>query len=302
MTVLGVLANAPWLLTAGAVLIGLAIGSFLNVVIHRLPRMLEQQWRADCAELTGAPPPPAAGKMNLAVPRSACPGCGHRITALENIPVLSYLALRGKCSACKAPISPRYPLVEALSGVLAGYAVWHFGAAWSTLAVLVYVWTLMALAFIDQETGYLPDDLTQPLLWLGIVLSMWQTLGVDLSTSVIGAAAGYLFLWAIAKGWGLLRNLEAMGHGDFKLLAALGAWLGWQSLPGVVLLSSFAGAVAGVAIMIASGQGMQAKLRFGPYLAAAGIALLFWGNELNALLHFDTLATELRFILRDLLR
>jgi len=238
--------------------------------------------------------------MNLAVPRSACPACGHRITALENIPVLSYLALRGKCSACKAPISARYPLVEALSGLAAGYAVWRFGVTWTTLWALVFVWTMVALAFIDQETGYLPDNLTQPLLWLGILVSIWEILGIDLASSVIGAVAGYSFLWIVAKGWGLLRNLEAMGHGDFKLLAAIGAWLGWQSLPGVVLISSFVGSVAGIVIMVATGQGMQAKLRFGPYLAVAGVVLLFWSRELNGFLHFDALALELRLMFRDL--
>jgi leader peptidase (prepilin peptidase) / N-methyltransferase len=299
MSLLDVFRAAPWLFVAGAVVIGLVVGSFLNVVIHRLPRMLERQWQADCAELTGAPPPPAE-KMNLAVPRSACPSCGHRISALENIPVLSYLALGGKCKSCKAPISARYPFVEALSGVLAGYAVWRFGVTWAALSALVFVWVMIAAAFIDQETGYLPDDLTQPLLWLGILISMQETLGVDLSSSVAGAIAGYGFLWIIAKGWGLLRNLEAMGHGDFKLLAAIGAWLGWQALPGVVLISSFVGSVAGIAMMVATGQGMQAKLRFGPYLAAAGVVLLFWGREINALLHFDALALELRMMFRDL--
>ena len=299
MTVVEVFKGAPWLFVVGAVMIGLVVGSFLNVVIHRLPRMLERQWQADCAELTGAPPP-AVEKFNLAVPRSACPACGHRITALENIPVVSYLALGGKCRSCKARISPRYPFVEALSGALAGYAVWRFGVTWGALWALVFVWVMIAAALIDQETGYLPDDLTQPLLWLGILVSMAQTFETDLVSSVTGAVAGYLFLWLIAKGWGLLRNLEAMGHGDFKLLAAIGAWLGWQSLPGVVLISSFVGSLAGVAVMIGTGQGMQAKLRFGPYLAAAGVVLLFWSKELNALLHFDALALELKLMFKDL--
>jgi len=165
---------------------------------------------------------------------------------------------------------------------------------------MVFMWVMIALAFIDQETGYLPDNLTQPVLWLGILVSISQTFGVDLLASVIGAVAGYMFLWVIAKLWGLLRNLEAMGHGDFKLLAAIGAWLGWQSLPGVVLISSFVGSLAGVAMMIGTGQGMQARLRFGPYLAAAGVVLLFWSKELNALLHFDALAFELKLIFQDL--
>jgi len=299
MTIVEVFNAAPWLFIVAAVVFGLVVGSFLNVVIHRLPLMLERQWKTDCAELTGAPAP-AAEKLNLAVPRSACPSCGHRITALENIPVVSYLALGGKCRACKARISPRYPFVEALSGLLAGYAVWRFGVTWTAAAALVYVWVMIALAFIDQETGYLPDNLTQPLLWLGILVSMRQALGVDLSASIIGAIAGYLFLWIIAKAWGLLRNLEAMGHGDFKLLAAIGAWLGWQSLPGVVLISSFVGSVAGIAMMVGTGQGMQARLRFGPYLAAAGVVLLMWNRDLNAFLHFDALALELKLMFQDL--
>ncbi len=299
MSLLHVFQATPWLFITGAVLIGLAVGSFLNVVIHRLPRMLERQWRADCAELAGAPPPPAE-KLSLAFPRSGCPHCGHRITALENIPLASYLALRGKCSACKAPISPRYPIVEALSGVLAGYATWRFGPTWAALWVMVYVWTMLALAFIDQETGFLPDDLTQPLLWLGILVSMNQTLGVDLVASVTGAIAGYLSLWVIAKGWGLLRNVEAMGHGDFKLLAAIGAWLGWKAILGVVLVSSFLGAVAGLAIMAATGQGMQAKLRFGPYLAVAGVLFLFWGEQINRALSLHDVSAELQHLFRGL--
>src|SRR5262245_1037774 len=189
MTIVEVFKAAPWLFVAGAVMFGLVVGSFLNVVIHRLPRMLERQWQADCAELNGATPPPAE-KMNLAVPRSACPSCGHRISALENIPLVSWLALRGKCRACKAPISARYPLVEALSGALAGYAVWRFGMTWATVWAVVFMWVMIAAAFIDQETGYLPDNLTQPLLWLGILVSMAQIFGVDLLSSVTGAIAG----------------------------------------------------------------------------------------------------------------
>jgi leader peptidase (prepilin peptidase)/N-methyltransferase len=299
MSVFQVFQSAPWLLITGAVLIGLAVGSFLNVVIHRMPRMLEQQWRSDCAELAGAPAP-ATEKLSLAFPRSGCPSCGHRITALENIPLVSYLALGGKCSACKAPISARYPIVEALSAVLAGYAIWRFGLTWAALWAMVYVWTMLALAFIDQESGLLPDDLTLPLLWLGILVSMNRTLGVDLASSVAGAVGGYLSLWLIAKGWGLLRNVEAMGHGDFKLLAAIGAWLGWKAILGTVLISSFLGALAGIAIMIATGQGLQAKLRFGPYLALAGMLFLFWGEKINAALQLNDVAAEMQSLLRGI--
>ena len=300
MSVLEVFHNTPWLLVTGGVLLGLTVGSFLNVVIHRLPRMLEREWRADCAELAGAPAP-AAEKMNLVVPRSGCPHCGHRITALENIPIVSYLALGGKCAACKARISPRYPAVEALSGLVGGYVMWRYGMSWAALWASVYVWMMIALAVIDQETGYLPDDLTQPLLWLGILVSMHATLGVDLVSSVTGAVTGYLFLWIIAKGWGLLRRVEAMGHGDFKLLAAIGAWLGWTAIPGAVLISSFLGAVAGLIIMAATGQGLQAKLRFGPYLALAGVLCLFWGAQINAALQLDAFALELRVLFRGLI-
>jgi leader peptidase (prepilin peptidase) / N-methyltransferase len=298
-SVFQVLQTTPWLLVTAAALLGLMVGSFLNVVIHRLPLMLDRQWRADCAELTGAPAPPAE-KMNLVLPRSGCPKCGHRITALENVPIVSYLALGGKCSACKVPISPRYPIVEALSGLASGYAVWRFGLSWAAAWALIYVWTMLALAFIDQETGFLPDDLTQPLLWLGLLVSMYQTLGIDLVTSVAGAVTGYLSLWIIAKGWGYLRNVEAMGHGDFKLLAAIGAWLGWKAILGTVLVSSFLGALAGVAVMIASGQGFQAKLRFGPYLAGAGVLFLFWGDRINALLHLDDMSLELHDMFRSM--
>jgi leader peptidase (prepilin peptidase)/N-methyltransferase len=297
MAALQLLQSAPWFLVTVGVVFGLVIGSFLNVVIHRLPRMLERQWRADCAELTGAPAPPAE-TMNLVVPRSACPSCGHKITALENIPLVSYLVLGGKCSACKGRISARYPLIEALSGVLAGYTLWRYGLSWAALWVLVYAWTMLALAVIDQETGYLPDDLTQPLLWLGILISFWQLLGVDLASSVAGSIAGYLVLWIIAKGWGYLRNIEAMGHGDFKLLAVIGAWLGWKAIMGAVLISSFIGALAGIALMAVTGQGMQAKLRFGPYLAAAGVLMLFWGNGINAALGLEDIMLELRSLFR----
>lgn len=298
-SVLQALQTTPWLLITAAVLLGLAVGSFLNVVIHRLPRMLEQQWRADCAELAGASPPPAE-KVNLVFPRSGCPNCGHRITALENVPIASYLVLGGKCSACKTAISPRYPLVEALSGLVSAYAVWRFGLNWAALWALIYVWTMIALAFIDQETGFLPDDLTQPLLWLGILVSVDQTLGVDLVSSVAGAVAGYLSLWTIAKGWGYLRKVEAMGHGDFKLLAAIGAWLGWKAILGAVLVSSFLGAIAGVIVMIGTGRGLQSKLRFGPYLAGAGVLFLFWGEAINRLLHLDDMSVELRYIFRSM--
>jgi leader peptidase (prepilin peptidase)/N-methyltransferase len=298
LSFLEVFHDTPWLLVTGGVLLGLTVGSFLNVVIHRLPQMLERQWRTDCAELAGTPAP-AGERLDLVAPRSTCPHCGHRITALENIPIVSYVVLAGRCSACRARISPRYPAVEALAGAVGGYVMWRYGLAWAGLWAATYVWTMIALALIDQETGYLPDDLTQPLLWLGLLVSTRTTLGVDLQSSVTGAIAGYLSLWAIAKGWGWLRSVEAMGHGDFKLLAAIGAWLGWQAILPTVLISSFLGAAAGLVLMAATGQGLQAKLRFGPYLALAGVLYLFWGGSINAALQLDGITLELRDLFRS---
>jgi len=264
---------------AGAALaVGLCVGSFLNVVIHRLPKMLERGWQTQCAELRGDEPMQTT-TYNLVVPRSACPGCGHRITALENVPVVSWLALRGKCSACKAPISIRYPLVEVLGGVLAAYAIWRFGPTAKGIFGCVLLWTLLALTFIDFDTQLLPDDLTLPLIWAGLLVNLWGTF-VPLATAVIGAVAGYVTLWAIYWLFKLIRGKEGMGYGDFKLLAALGAWLGWQMLPLIVLLSSVVGAVIGIALIAFKGRDHNVPLAFGPYLAIAGAIALFWGGPL----------------------
>jgi leader peptidase (prepilin peptidase)/N-methyltransferase len=261
-----------------ALVVGLCVGSFVNVVIHRVPKMLERGWQAQCADLRGEPVAEAP-PYNLVVPRSACPACGHRITALENIPVLSWLALKGKCSACKAPISARYPAVEVLGGLLAVAAVVRFGGGAQGLAACVLLWTLLALTFIDVDTQLLPDDLTLPLLWAGLLVNVWGVF-VPLSSAVLGAAGGYLSLWAVYWLFKLIRGKEGMGYGDFKLLGALGAWLGWQMLPLIVLLSSVVGAVLGIALIVFKGRDHNIPIPFGPYLAIAGAIALFWGPAL----------------------
>jgi leader peptidase (prepilin peptidase)/N-methyltransferase len=268
--------------TIGALLLGLCVGSFLNVVIHRLPRMLERGWQAQCAELRGetpAPDPP----YNLVVPRSACPACGARITALQNIPVVSWLLLRGHCAGCKAPISARYPVVEVLGGLLAACAVWHFGVTLQGIAACVFLWSLLALTMIDFDTQLLPDSITLPLLWAGLIANLWHTFA-SLPDAVIGAVAGYLSLWTIYWLFKLIRGKEGMGYGDFKLLAALGAWLGWQLLPVIVLLSSVVGAAIGISLIVFKGRDHSVPLAFGPYLAIAGAIALFFGSTLVKLL------------------
>jgi leader peptidase (prepilin peptidase)/N-methyltransferase len=266
----------PWVCLA----FGLCIGSFLNVVIYRLPKIMERDWQAQCAELRGEEPSKPAETYNLAVPRSRCPACGHHITALENIPVASYLALRGKCSACSARISPRYPLVEALTGAATAFAAWHFGVGLAAFGAMLYLWCMIALTFIDFDTQLLPDSITLPLLWAGLLLNLGGAY-TDLGSSVIGAAGGYLSLWSIYWGFKLATGKEGMGFGDFKLLAAIGAWLGWQMLPLVVLASSFVGAIVGVSLMVFARHGRNVPIPFGPYLAAAGVIALFWGKPLT---------------------
>jgi leader peptidase (prepilin peptidase)/N-methyltransferase len=265
--------------TALAAVVGLVVGSFLNVVIHRLPKMMEHGWMAECAELRGEAPPPAE-KLTLATPRSRCPQCGHAISALENIPVLSFLFLRGRCRACQAPISLRYPLVEALSGVLSGYAIWRFGISWAGIGALFFVWCMIALTFIDFDTQLLPDSITVPLLWAGLLLNLNGTF-TDLRSAVIGAAAGYLSLWSVYWAFKLATGKEGMGYGDFKLLAAIGAWLGWKMLPLAILASSMVGAVVGIALIVLARHGRNIPIPFGPYLAAAALIALFWGKPLT---------------------
>jgi leader peptidase (prepilin peptidase)/N-methyltransferase len=265
----------PWFCLA----IGLCVGSFLNVVIYRLPKIMQRDWELQCAELRGEKPPEQE-VFDLARPRSRCPACAHPITALQNIPIASYLALGGKCAACGTRISPRYPLIEALSGLAGAYAAWHFGFGLAAFAAMAFLWCMIALSFIDFDTQLLPDSITLPLVWAGLLLNLGGTF-VELQTAVIGAAAGYLSLWSVYWGFRLLTGKEGMGFGDFKLLAAIGAWLGWQMLPLVVLASSFVGAIAGVSLMLFARHGRNVPIPFGPYLAVAGAVALFWGKPLT---------------------
>ncbi len=259
--------------------VSLMIGSFLNVVIHRLPKMLEAEWHAQCAELRGESMPEAP-RYNLWLPRSACPQCGHMITALENIPLLSWLWLRGHCSACGTRISARYPLVELLVAGLSAAAAWKWGVSLQTLGALLLVWTLVALAFIDLDTTLLPDSLTLPLLWLGLLFNLGGHFA-SLRDAVVGAVAGYLALWSVYWLFKLATGKEGMGFGDFKLLAALGAWLGWQMLPITLLLSSVVGAAIGVAMIILVKHDRRVPIPFGPYLAGGGLVALFFGADLT---------------------
>jgi leader peptidase (prepilin peptidase) / N-methyltransferase len=283
-----ILRQSPAAFATAVGLIGLLVGSFLNVVIHRLPRMMEAQWRAECAALDNpdAPPPPAP-TYNLVTPRSACPGCGSPITALQNIPLLSWLALRGRCAGCKAPISIRYPVVELATGLLSALVAWHFGWGWEAGCGILVTWTLIALTGIDLDTQLLPDGLTLPLMWLGLLAAAYLGRGagplpVDLKSSVLGAAFGYVSLWTVFQGFRLATGKEGMGYGDFKLLAALGAWLGWQMLLPVVLLSAVTGAVVGIGLMVFKRHQRDVPIPFGPYLAAAGWLVMMWAPELVA--------------------
>ena len=279
--------NSPPLFTGAAVLFGLAVGSFLNVVIHRLPKMLDREWKAQCLEYLGsaapqAPQPgvPAQPVYNLVVPRSGCPSCGHSITVLENIPIFSYLFLKGRCSACGTRISVRYPIVEALTGVLSGYIAWRFGFTLAVVFALVLCWALIALTFIDADTQLLPDDITLPLLWIGLIANLEGTF-TDLKSAILGAVLGYLVLWAVYWCFKIFTGKEGMGYGDFKLLAALGAWLGWQMLPLIILLSAAVGAVVGIVGILIAGREKGARIPYGPYLAAAGFIALLCGSNLN---------------------
>jgi leader peptidase (prepilin peptidase)/N-methyltransferase len=255
------------------------VGSFLNVVIHRLPKIMERDWQLQCAELRGEDLPKQE-TFNLALPRSRCPACAHPISALQNIPIASYVALRGKCSACGASISPRYPLIEALSGMAGAYAAWHFGFGLAAISAMGFLWCMIALSFIDFDTQLLPDSITLPLVWAGLLLNVSGTF-TNLSSAVIGATAGYLSLWSLYWGFKLATGKDGMGFGDFKLLAAIGAWLGWQMLPLVVLASSFVGALFGISLMLFAKRGRDVPIPFGPYLAVAGAIALFWGKPLT---------------------
>jgi leader peptidase (prepilin peptidase)/N-methyltransferase len=279
----------PWALLVVVGLFGLIVGSFLNVVAYRLPIMMEREWRRQCEELASEPstvPAHAHDKQfDLWQPRSACPACGAQVTARDNIPLLSYLLLRGRCRNCGAAISVRYPMIEAAAAVIAIMVAWVFGPTWQMLAAVGVSWTLLALSVIDIDRFLLPDSLTLPLMWCGFLASaLWlgdTPLFVDLHSSVIGAVGGYLSLWFVYQLFKWLTGKEGMGHGDFKLLAALGAWLGWQMLPLVIVMSASAGALIGGAQMIARRRSRQTPIPFGPYLAAAGWIALLWGDRLN---------------------
>jgi len=272
------LRTEPTLFVTFSVIFGLMVGSFLNVVIHRLPKMMEREWNNNCLELQGKEVP-AQTKYTIVTPRSACPQCGHQITALENIPIISYLILGGKCKGCKTKISMRYPLVEALTGALIGAVAFKYGYTSTTLFAWVFTLALIALTFIDFDTQYLPDDITLPLLWLGLLFNLNGGF-TDLNSAVIGAILGYLILWSVYWLFKIVTGKEGMGFGDFKLLAAIGAWFGWQILPAVILLSSVVGAVIGIALIIFRGKGRNTAIPFGPFLALGGIAALFFGHQL----------------------
>ena len=275
----------PSLFIVIAGLLGATIGSFLDVVIYRLPLMMEQQWRHQCAtleaEANGTPPPPPPAKtFNLAIPSSHCPRCGHNIRPSENIPILSYVMLRGKCSQCATAIAVRYPIVEGVTGLLSAAVAWHFGFGWEGVAALALTWALVPLTVIDLDHQLLPDTITLPFLWAGLALSLTGTFA-DPASALIGAMAGYLSLWSLYWAFKLLTGKEGMGYGDFKLLAMLGAWLGWQMLPVVIFLSAIVGSVVGITLIALKRHQQGTPIPFGPYLAGAGWIALLWGEDIS---------------------
>lgn len=276
------LENSPAVLITFTLLLGLMIGSFLNVVIHRLPIMMERSWKQEYQSYFHPEESSQLSPFNLIKPDSECPQCQHKIRAWENIPLLSWIWLKGKCSQCKTPISARYPLVELLTGIISGWLAWHFGFGWPLLAALFFSWLLVAMTFIDLDRMLLPDQLTLSLLWLGLLLST-QHVFVSPVDAIIGAAAGYLSLWSVYWGFKLLTGKEGMGYGDFKLLAALGAWMGWQYLPMIILLSSFVGAILGIIMLSLQGKEKGQAIPFGPYLALAGWITFLHGEHLSDL-------------------
>lgn len=280
MEFLFVLEHSPGFFIATVAIVGLMVGSFLNVVIYRLPVMMEREWRDQCSEYAGAGSATSEDVFTLYTPASRCPACGHRIRFYENIPLLSYLWLGGKCSACKTSISLRYPAIELLTAVLSAVVAWHFGFGWQTCAAVLLTWALLALSMIDADHQLLPDAITLPFLWIGLVLSLFPVFA-DIHSALIGAVAGYLSLWIVYQLFKLLTGKEGMGFGDFKLLALLGAWLGWQALPMIILLSSAVGAILGSAMLIIQGRGHQQTIPFGPYLAIAGWIALLWGDQIS---------------------
>ncbi len=285
MSIWAYLAENTLAFTAVAAFLGLLVGSFLNVVIYRLPLMMQREWQEQCrlllSESDDNAAPPQADAFNLVTPRSRCPHCQRPITAVENIPLVSYLWLKGRCPGCGGHISRRYPVVEAVTAMLSGIVAWHFGFGWAAGAALLLTWGLIALTVIDFDHQLLPDSITLPLLWLGLLLSL-PALFVDSAASIIGAAAGYLSLWTVYVLFKWATGKEGMGHGDFKLLAMLGAWVGWQGLPVIVLLSSVVGAAVGITLILARGRDRNIPIPFGPYLATAGWLALLWGDAITA--------------------
>ena len=277
--------QSPLLFIGTAFVLSLLVGSFLNVVIYRLPLMMEREWRSQCEELTATPATPLpAGRFDLIAPRSRCPSCGHQITAMQNVPVLSYLLLGGKCAACGEPISMRYPIIEACTAIATAICAWRFGVGVEALAAIVMTWFLIAISVIDIDHQLIPDSMSLPLIWVGLALSLFHPLSaaevlfVDPKTAIVGALAGYLSLWSIYQLFKLLTGKEGMGYGDFKLLAALGAWLGWKMLPLIILLSAVVGAIVGIAMIVFSRHDRSVPIPFGPYLAAAGWVAMLYGH------------------------
>lgn len=289
MALIDLISANPVMLVAAGVLLGLLVGSFLNVVVYRIPVMMQRDWKAQCYEYLEIDNPESDSSdssaqyktFNLLKPDSHCPNCDHKITALENVPVISYLFLQGKCSECETSISIRYPLVELVTGVFSGLVVLSFGVTWLTLALLVFTWSLIVLALIDFDHQLLPDSITLPLLWLGLLVnSIGLGFGVSLQDAVIGAIAGYLVLWCFYWAFKLLTGKEGMGYGDFKLLSTLGAWMGWQNILPIIILSSLVGAVIGIITISIFKRDKSAPMPFGPFLAGAGFIMLIWGPQL----------------------
>lgn len=287
MTLIDLIQSNTSVLVILAIALGLLVGSFLNVVIYRVPVMLQREWRQQCCEFleidekttNNAGTAPTHKVFNLVKPDSHCPQCNAPVRAWQNIPILSYILLGGKCAKCKSHISLRYPIIEAITGLLSGLVAWHFGATWLTLAMLLFTWSLISLTMIDFDHQLLPDNITLPLLWLGLAVNvLLPNSGVDPRDAILGAILGYLSLWSIYWVFKLLTGKEGMGYGDFKLLAALGAWMGWQSLLLIIILSSFVGAIVGIALLLFLGRDRSIPIPFGPYLAGAGFIALLWGE------------------------
>ena len=282
-----IMIESPVTFILAAFIFALLIGSFLNVVIHRVPIMMEKSWREQCSELAETPAGDLPeGRFDILSPRSRCPSCGHNITATQNIPILSYVMLGGKCAGCGAKISVRYPVIELLTGLLTGVVAWHFGFGWEALAAIGMTWMLIAISLIDIDHQYIYDSMVLPLLWAGLALSLWnpmpgaETLFIEPKAAIVGALAGYLSLWSVYHLFRILTGKEGMGYGDFKLLAALGAWLGWKMLPLIILMSAVVGAVTGILMIAAKRHERSVPIPFGPYLAASGWIAMLWGADI----------------------